>query len=211
MPLKAVATAFEPEPLSGSCAQGWDHAILVGLERRESWAALALFDRLESAVERSLYRVLQQRDDDFEDLVQNCFERIVRTLKERQFKAECNLCTWASAIATHVAIDSLRARARERKLFQRKSLESSEHLSSHYSCGVGRMESRAEVERMRSTLAQMNPDQAQAVILHDVLGHDLAEIAKLCGTSIAAVQSRLSRGRKEFLRRVDQLEQERSF
>jgi DNA-directed RNA polymerase specialized sigma24 family protein len=42
---------------------------------------------------------------------------------------------------------------------------------------------------------------ARAVILYDVLGHTLAEMAEVLGISEAAAQSRLSRGRKELLRR----------
>jgi RNA polymerase sigma-70 factor (ECF subfamily) len=179
-----------------------DAAILTGLERREPWAAEALFDRLESVVARSLYRVLQQRHSDFEDLVQITFERIVRTLVERRFSAQCSLATWASAIATNVAIDSVRARIRERRVFGSEPLDIADRDASFRLCTTERMESRAEIQRLQQVLAQMNPGQAQAVYLHDVMGHDLTEIAEIAGTTVAAAQSRLVRGRKDFLRRA---------
>jgi DNA-directed RNA polymerase specialized sigma24 family protein len=47
----------------------------------------------------------------------------------------------------------------------------------------------------------MNPDHVRAVVLYDVLGHSLAEMAAVLDISEAAAQSRLSRGRKELLRR----------
>jgi RNA polymerase sigma-70 factor (ECF subfamily) len=49
----------------------------------------------------------------------------------------------------------------------------------------------------------MKPDQAQTVFLHDVLGHELAEIALMMQVSVAAAQSRLVRGRRELYRRLD--------
>lgn len=196
-----LPTVFEEESREPR-DRGSDASILRGLEQREAWAADALFTRVESAVERSLYRVLQQRSTDFEDLVQVTFERIVRTLVERRFAAQCSLVTWASAIATNVAIDSVRAKMRERRIFGAEPLEVADRDASAKLSGTDRVETRADVKRLQQILAEMNPEQAQAVYLHDALGHDLVEIAAISGVSVAAAQSRLVRGRKDFLRRA---------
>jgi DNA-directed RNA polymerase specialized sigma24 family protein len=52
----------------------------------------------------------------------------------------------------------------------------------------------------------MSPDRAQAVVLHDVNGMDLRELATVLGITVAAAQSRLSRGRAELSRRMPDLE-----
>ena len=62
---------------------------------------------------------------------------------------------------------------------------------------------RVELARVRRHLLGMKPDQAQTVFLHDVLGHELAEIALMTQVSVAAAQSRLVRGRRELYRRLD--------
>jgi DNA-directed RNA polymerase specialized sigma24 family protein len=43
---------------------------------------------------------------------------------------------------------------------------------------------------------------AESFVLHDVLGHSLREVAHLTGASEAAVQSRLSRGRRRLHERI---------
>lgn len=204
MALEAKLPEIENPDLDSRVQNHSDASILGGLERREAWASAALFDRLESVVERALYRVLQQRSNDFEDLIQITFERIVRTLVERRFAAECSLSTWASAIATHVAIDALRARVRERRVFAPEPIDWVERNHSAQAIGIDRLELRAETRRLQTVLTQMNPGQAEALFLHDVMGHDLSEVAVIAGVSVAAAQSRLVRGRKEFLRRIEQ-------
>lgn len=183
-----------------------DEEIIAGLEASESWAARMLYARLEPVVERTLYRVLQHRATDFEDLFQTTFERIIKTLVSRRFASECSLTTWAAAIATNVAIDSLRARIRERRVFAAQTTDAVHREPSLVPDASGRLEARSEVERLQRVLGSMNPAQAQAVFLHDLLGHNLAEIADIAGTTVAAAQSRLVRGRKEFLRRVRRAE-----
>ena len=66
----------------------------------------------------------------------------------------------------------------------------------------GRWFSERELDRLREQLSLMAPDRAMAVLLHDALGHDLAEVAVLSGCSVAAAQSRLVRGRRELAQRM---------
>ncbi|MBN1605903.1 MAG: RNA polymerase sigma factor [Polyangiaceae bacterium] len=179
-----------------------DADILTGLESREHWAAAALYDRIHSVVERTLTRVLQQRGADFEDLVQDTFERIVRTLLERRFAAGCSLTTWAAAIATNVAIDALRARIRRRRIFALDPVDAADGQAGSCHGADDRLEARAEIARLQIVLGSMRPDRAQAVFMHDLLGHNLAELAAIAGVTVAAAQSRLVRGRAEFLRKA---------
>lgn len=178
----------------------------MALRRGDQWAAVELYERLHPVVERALRRVLRHRVNDYEDLVQSSFERIVRTLAERRFAGACSLATWASAIAAHVAMDWLRARVRERRVFgeqpARDERESAPPEPADPAVLERRLEARADVEKLQGMLSRMGDEQAAALVLHDVLGHELSEIAVLTGVSVAAAQSRLVRGRKELLRRA---------
>jgi hypothetical protein len=66
----------------------------------------------------------------------------------------------------------------------------------------GTVATRQRMERVRQELSQLAPAKAEAVLLHDVLGHGLLEIAAMTGTSVTAAQTRLSRGRRELAARL---------
>jgi RNA polymerase sigma-70 factor (ECF subfamily) len=177
-----------------------DPEIVAGLTRGESWAADELYDRIQPYVERTLRRVLRYSGADFEDLVQASFERIIRVLSERSLGGACDLPTWSSAVAAHVALDALRRRVRERKLFRHEPAPELLRAPEH---GVERsVEARFDVARVQGIFGRMKAKHAETIVLHDVLGHDLSEVAVLTGVSVAAAQSRLVRGRKELLRRA---------
>ncbi len=59
------------------------------------------------------------------------------------------------------------------------------------------------LDQVHEALARMGPDKASVIYLHDLLGYQLAEVAEMVGTSIAAAQSRLVRGRREIIETID--------
>ena len=180
-----------------------DQQIIDGLAAGHAWAAGVFYDRVSVVVERTLRRILQSTDADYEDLQQITLERVVQSLLERRFSGACSLTTWASAIAGHVGVDALRSRVRERKLF-RDDHEAATQLPHRFDSGTfeRRLEARSDIAQVQHILATMKPEHAQTLVLHDALGHELSEIAVLMGVSVAAAQSRLIRGRKELLRRA---------
>lgn len=176
-----------------------DVEVVAAIARGEEWAAEVLYDRVQPVVDRTLRRLLRTRDLDHGDLVQAAFERILRVLGERKLGELSNLSAWSSVVATHVALDALRRRSREHRIFQ--PIVDDSDRSTEVSL-ERRLEARSEVERVQRVVARMKSKYAETVLLHDVLGHDLAEVARLTDVSVAAAQSRLVRGRKELLRRL---------
>jgi RNA polymerase sigma-70 factor (ECF subfamily) len=180
-----------------------DSELFEGIASGDERIARELYRRLLPAVESALYRVLGRREHDHEDLVQSSFEQIVLTLAQRRYAQACSLNTWASTIAAHIALKSLRSRYRQRSVFDARM--GADELAE---VAVGRddvertVSERRELERLRVRLSELPPAQAEAVVLHDVMGHPLAEIASITGASVAAAQSRLVRGRKELMARL---------
>ena len=171
--------------------------ILRGVVANEAWAHVSLYEALLPAVVRALQRILRDSSRDYEDLVQATFERIVRiVVRDKRPPAE-NLSGWAAAIAAHVALDALRARIRERRVFSHEVADRADGGDVE-----GRLEAKRELLSVQGHLARMKPDRAQTLLLHDVLGHDLAETAAITGVSVAAAQKRLWRARQELVERA---------
>jgi RNA polymerase sigma factor (sigma-70 family) len=198
-----VAQSSAEVPADAKLQAVSDLAIVQGLCAGLEWAADALYERVHGVVEQTLRRVLGAGDQELTDLVQEVFERLIVTLsEEKRLEQAGKLRSWAAAVATHVGVDALRSRVRRRRLF------SSHDGWADLLPGAGpslqsRLEARAEVERVRSVLARMPPAQVETLILHDVLGHSLDEIAQITQAGHAAAQSRLIRGRKELVRRLN--------
>src|SRR5262249_28995551 len=114
-----------------------------------------------------------------------------------------NLAAWGAGVAAHVTLDALRVKIRERKLFRQDEATRHAVVQSAIAPSLERqLEARRKLEWLQGALARMNADQAHTLLLHDGLGHDLAETAAITGVSVAAAQKRLSRARQDLLRRA---------
>src|SRR5471030_1116066 len=180
-----------------------DEALIDAIQNGEPGLGRELYDRLNRVVDCTLYRVLGRRDHDHADLVQASFEQIVVTIAQRKYARACSLTSWASAITCNVALNTLRSRRTERK-FIAVGLELSQLGGevAHERDVEREVFARHELERVRRELGAMNPERSEVMMLHDMLGKELSEIAVLMDISVAAAQSRLVRGRKELEHRL---------
>jgi RNA polymerase sigma-70 factor (ECF subfamily) len=180
-----------------------DEKLIAAFENGDRDVAARLYDQLIGVVDATLYRILGARGYDHDDLVQSAFEQIMLTLARRRFARACSLTSWAGTVTTHLALNALRSRTRERKVIDRHQDTSTEPRSCHPEADVERVAgAREELGRLREHLARLKPEKAETLILHDVLGHELAEVAVLTGVSIPGAQSRLLRARRELQRLV---------
>jgi RNA polymerase sigma-70 factor, ECF subfamily len=192
---KATAGRTPPEDPD----QASDVWLLEGIQRGDQHIASQLYQRLLPAVEATLLRVIGGRRSDHEDLVQASFEQVILTLSRQRYAQACSLKTWASRVTARVALKALRSRARRDRVFD---LRVEPEAATERFAGTDDVEravsSRQEIDRLRRELLAISPRRAEAVLLHDGLGHSLAEISVMTGSSVAAVQSRLSRGRRDL-------------
>src|SRR5512133_809667 len=180
-----------------------DEEIIEALRAGKGECASELYDRLLPVVDRTLRRILGRREADHDDLIQQSFEQIVKTLLLDRFAGECNLNTWAAALTARAAFNELRRRCRQRRLLVDEPLDLEHMAAANWQDQV---DAQAELDQVRRALSSLRPERALIVYLHDVEGHSLAAISLMLGSSIAAVQSRLVRGRAQFLERHRQLE-----
>jgi RNA polymerase sigma-70 factor (ECF subfamily) len=188
-----------PRRPAGTADEPSDAEICRALVDGAAWAADAIYDRVVDVVDAVLFRLLGA-DAERDDLTQQAIERVISSVVSGRFARGCSLRSWATLLAQHVAVDALRARARERRLFDRRATyQTLELVEAHTATPEQLAETRRRLALLQSALAHVNRQRSEAVVLHDVLGHDLAEIAQLTGVSVAAAQSRLVRGRREVL------------
>ncbi len=180
-----------------------DEVLIEGIRGADPALSAVFYDRLFPTVDRTLYRILGRRESDHDDLVQAAFEQIILTLARGSFAGACSLRTWAASVTTRIATNALRARRRERRVIDRTVLLH-EDLRAAPQDLEEVVAARSAIERIRVELAGLRRGRAEAVLLHDVLGQDLAEIAVTTGVSLAAAQSRLVRGRRDLHRRFEQ-------
>jgi RNA polymerase sigma-70 factor (ECF subfamily) len=179
--------------------QPGDLEIIEGLRAGRREAAVALYELVEPAISATLTQVLGRSDADHDDLCQLALIRIVDSVVDSRFAGRCSLKTWANVIASRLALDELRRRRRERRVLA-PSDESTQVAAPASGSPERRLAERQDLTTLRAALGRLRPAQAEAVLLFDVLGHDLREVAQLTGVSVAAAQSSVVRGRQELRR-----------
>jgi RNA polymerase sigma-70 factor, ECF subfamily len=176
-----------------------DSALVTAVQAGQVGVASDLCDRLSPQVTRTVRRLLGRFDSDREDLAQISMIEIVNTIG--RYRGECSLDRWAQTVTAHVVFKHIRRRNIERRLFS-ELLADDAHAAP---IQIERMSmSRQLLGRIAAHLDVMDAARVWAFLLHDVMGYDLHEIADMTGTSVAAAQSRLSRGRRELHERAGQ-------
>lgn len=175
-----------------------DAEILAAVRRGDVSGSTALYHRVRPQIDRTLLRLLGRRDRDHEDLVQLALIGLVQSIP--RFRGDCSLDTWTARVAAHVVLKELRQRGSDRRVFDVDA--STEGVPSAAPDTERDVAARSLARRVRRHLDAMDPMKAWAVVLHDVCGHDLREIADISECSVAAAQTRLSRGRIDLHERL---------
>jgi RNA polymerase sigma-70 factor (ECF subfamily) len=178
-----------------------DVQLLAALRRGDVSAAAAFHDRVRPQVDRTTVRLLGRRDADHEDIAQQALIELIYTIDG--YRGECSLDTWTATLTAHVVYKHLRRRKTERRLFA-EMLDTDDFVSrSSRRTGRDTM-GRSAVRRVAEHLDRLEANQAWTFVLHDAMGYDLREVARITGVSVAAAQSRLVRGRRALHESIGQ-------
>jgi RNA polymerase sigma-70 factor (ECF subfamily) len=183
-------------PDGGSGGSG-ESELLARVRAGDTRAAAAFHDRVRPIVERTLGRLLGTGDPDRDDLTQQALIELV--LSVDRFREDCPLDAWVAVIAARTVYKHIRRRRIERRLFV---LGSSEALELPDRATTPVASHRSSLRRVERHLRDMDRARAWTFLLHDVHGFSLKEIGDITRASVAAVQSRLVRGRKDLHARI---------
>ena len=180
--------------------------ILVARAKSGDLEALeALYRAFETPVYNLALRVLR-RPEDAEDVLQETFLEMVRSIK--QYRGEGHLWGWIRQIATSKALMRIRHdRVRETDEFHEESAVGGGHVA-----GVGAMNgtaglspgvvpARIDLER---AFEQLSETSRAVVWLHDVEGYTHEEIAEQMGKTVSFSKSQLARAHVRLRRMLDE-------
>ena len=137
-----------------------------------------------------------------EDLVQEAFVRVHRHL--HRFDPTRKFSTWVYTIASNLAKNELRNRARSPLVFPDSARAPAEDEARPLEFEDSTLrpdtmfENRSLHELVQSTVAQLTPHHRVVFVLRELEGRSYEEIAGVTRTNLGTVKSRLNRARSSF-------------
>ncbi|MBV8864119.1 MAG: sigma-70 family RNA polymerase sigma factor [Acidobacteriaceae bacterium] len=138
------------------------------------------------------------RDSEAQDLTQEVFLRIFRTLGS--FRAgEGSFTVWLTRLTRNLLVDHYRRTKQERVTEGiEEKLSVLEEKTAQHSRTEGLLAGREAGELLQAALQKLSPELREAVILRDLQELEYREIAHVLSVPEGTVKSRLNRGRSEL-------------
>jgi RNA polymerase sigma-70 factor, ECF subfamily len=181
--LHAVADPAAPPDLIARCQRGDKEALgdLYRLHRAE--------------VTRNLHRMLGPGRVDLEDVLQEVFIEVFRSIP--RFRGDAKISTWLYRVCVNVALQRLRKRKRRAEVSadevgERATDETPER----------ELDNRRRLDAVYRILDELSPKKRVVFILHEIEGREPKEIAGIVGAPVLTVRTRLHYARKEFYARA---------
>jgi len=140
------------------------------------------------------------KDSEAQDLSQEVFLRVFRTLKTFR-TGEGTFVVWLSRLTRNLLIDNYRRNRLERATDSiEEQLPMIEERNAASARTDGMLAGREAGELLQGALAKLSPELRETVILRDIEELEYKEIAQVLKVPEGTVKSRLNRGRAELAR-----------
>ena len=149
-------------------------------------------------VYRRMRMLASAKDNDFDDLVQTAAAEVFRSLPK--FEGRSQLSTFVYGICYRVLLNHRRFFRRFRLRF---GFGVDDTTPSDVPAPPELLSERVRAERLRRLLSDMSDKYRAVVVLHDLEGYDVNEIAGIVGANELTVRSRLRDGRAQLRRLVE--------
>ena len=145
--------------------------------------------------------------DDAQDLTQDVFIRVYRTLASYDVEKGA-FATWLTTLTRNLLVDHFRRSKQDRVTDsidvglreEEDSLSLSDRLEDPGPSPDDRLASKETQKMVQKALERLSPDLREAVILRDLQDMDYKEIAQVLRVPEGTVKSRINRGRMELAR-----------
>lgn len=167
---------------------GTDAELLERLHRDGRGAAGLLHDRFSREINGMIWRLLGP-DQEHDDIVQMVFCRLLQHV--RRVREADKLASWVRSVTINAVYSELRKRGVRRIFIATESRKPEEFVDA-----PATLESRDLLARIYTELDKMPAAERLAFSLRYIEGKQLAEVAELCGCSLATIKRRISRAEK---------------
>jgi len=169
--------------------------LVARCQRGEKEALGELYRLYRSEVARNLHRMLGPGRGDLEDVLQEVFIEVFRSIA--RFRGDAKITTWLYRVCVNVALQRLRKRKRRAEVSgdtvtERVTDETPER----------ELDNRRRLDAVYRILDELSPKKRVVFILHEIEGREPKEIAGIVGAPVLTVRTRLHYARKEFYARA---------
>jgi RNA polymerase sigma-70 factor (ECF subfamily) len=189
----ATMTVAFPRSREGSVSApaGLDSAVLARCRAQDPMAFRAFVVRYERMVFALLSRMLGHGSE-VEDLAQETFVRAYRAFPDFDPAGPAKVSTWLLTIATRLALD-----ARKKKRLAQTELDEGANAASTSTPEIS-LERRQLGEAIAEAAAKLPDDQRAALVLAELHGFSIAEIASALDVPENTAKTRLFRAREKM-------------
>jgi len=146
-------------------------------------------------VDRCMRNLVSREDGDFEDLVQAAATEVWRSRESFQGRSE--LSSWVYGVCYRVLLNHRRFWRRFRLRFD---IGVADEPASDAPHSLELLDERERAEKLREVLRRLSDKHRAVVVLHDLEGFDVDDIASIVGANTLTVRSRLRDGRRRLRR-----------
>lgn len=184
-----------------------DEAILVKrVQARDEMAFREIVERYQAKVYSIIFGILRNRND-AEDIAQQVFAKVYFSINN--FDSRSSLLTWIYKITVNECYDYLRKK-RVRKLVYEsdfseedsRKMENSESVSDHQPAVD---QSLARRDLAIKLLEKLSEEDRQLILLKEVEGHSVEELAERTGLNENTIKVKLFRARQKLLKASQKL------
>jgi RNA polymerase sigma-70 factor (ECF subfamily) len=181
-----------------------DATLIAAIKRGDAEAFEKLALRYKQRVFAVAYRITKNRED-AEDVVQQSFHKVFLHLHD--FQERSLFSTWLTRIAVNESLMVLRRTRKILEVFPKSSDDVANSVSNTFVDRAPNPEEcylrRERIEILKEAITRLGPIIRRTILARYMDERSVEETAHTLSASIAAVKSRLSRGRQELSGEVD--------
>lgn len=177
----------------------FEASLMTRVQDREDGAFRELVAQFGKKIFRTALRILKE-EHSAEDATQEALVNVYRAA--HKFRGDSRIGTWINRITINVCLEMIR---KNRKHEDRAEDDISTLVSlsdSRASSPFEKYRRREIQERVREALRQLGNKHRDVVVLHDLEGYTIREIADLLDVPEGTIKSRLFYGREELKKRL---------